>query len=265
MTDYVKNMVNDFPMDLGNTKVNCPWNENLFKVDHKSPKLEKQMADNFHTFVAKGLFVCKRARQDIQPAISFLSSRVKCPTENDWMKITRMMKFLKTTQDDVLTLQSDNTNVIKWHVDASFAVHEDYRGQTGATMTMGEGVLQSLSIKHKTNSRSSTEAELISVDDVISKVLWTKLFLEAQGYGVQDNIVYRDNQSSMKLEQNGKASSGKRTRHFNIKYFFITDLIARKELSIKYCPTDDMLGDYMTKPNTGSKFTKFRKRIMNLP
>jgi len=66
----------------------------------------------------------------------------------------------------------------------------------------------------------------------------------------------------MKLEENGKASSGKRTRHFNIKYFYITDLIQRGEVTIKYCPTDDMIADYMTKPITGKKFQEFKKAIM---
>jgi hypothetical protein len=49
----------------------------------------------------------------------------------------------------------------------------------------------------------------VSVDDVISKAMWTKLFLEGQGYKITENLIYRDNQSSMKLEINGKASSSK--------------------------------------------------------
>jgi hypothetical protein len=105
----------------------------------------------------------------------------------------------------------------------------------------------------------------VSTDDIIAKVIWTKRFIEAQGYTVNENIIHRDNQSTMKLEQNGKASSGKRTRHFHIKFFYITDLIQRQEVSIKYCPTDQMIADYMTKPLTGQKFHSFRKIIMNLP
>ena len=104
---------------------------------------------------------------------------------------------------------------------------------------------------------------LVGVDDIISKVLWTKLFIEAQGHKVTTNVIYRDNTSAMKLEANGKASSGKRTRHFNIKYFYITDLIERKEVQIKYCPSDAMLADYMTKPLVGTKFIHFRQQIMN--
>jgi Reverse transcriptase (RNA-dependent DNA polymerase) len=261
MVDYIKSMVKEFPEELG--KATCPWNENLFKVDPKSPKLSKEKKELFHTFVAKGLFASKRARPDIQPAIAFLSTRVKEPDENDWFKLTRMMNFLNSTCNDVLTLCSNGQRIITWHLDAAFAVHKDFKSHTGATMSLGSGAIQSVSTKQKINTRSSTEAELVSIDDVISKVLWTKLFLNEQGYNIKQNILLRDNQSSMKMEMNGKASSGKRTRHFNIKYFYITDLIERKEVTIQYCPTDLMIADYMTKPLTGAKFKKFRQLIMN--
>ena len=68
------------------------------------------------------------------------------------------------------------------------------------------------------------------------------------------HIIYRDNQSSMKMELNGKSSSGKRTRHFNIKYYYITDIIERKFAQIEYFPTNTMLADYMIKPIVGKKF-----------
>jgi hypothetical protein len=113
------------------------------------------------------------------------------------------------------------------------------------------------------NTHSSTEAELVGVDDVVSKVLWTKLFIEAQNIKVNTNVIYRDNTSSMKLEENGKASSGKCTRHFNIKYFYITDLIQCNDIQIEYCPTEEMVADYMTKPLVGAKFEGLHKIIMN--
>ena len=78
------------------------------------------------------------------------------------------------------------------------------------------------------------------------------------------NIIYQDNTSTMKLAQNGKSSSGKRTRHFDIKLFYVTDLIEKGEVVVRYCPTDVMIGDYMTKPLVGAKFKSFRKKIMNL-
>jgi hypothetical protein len=265
MCDYIKNTVEDFPEELEVQGATYPWNENLFKVDKHSKNLDTEKAETLHTFVAKILFVTKRARPDVQPAVSFLSTRVRSPNEGDWFKLKKMMRFLKRTADDVLTLKVDDISLIKWHLDASFAVHADFKSHTGATMSLGKGAIQSISTKQKINTRSSTEAELVSDDDIIAKVLWTRRFIESQGYNVKDNVIYRDNQSTMKLEQNGKASSGKRTRHFNIKYFYITDLIQQGELSVQYCPTDQMIADYMTKPLTGKKFEQFRREIMNLP
>ena len=129
---------------------------------------------------------------------------------------------------------------------------------------MGKGAIVSESMKQKLNTRSSTEAEVVGVDDVITKVLWTLLFIEAQGYEVKKNIVYQDNKSSILLETNGRKSAGKRSRAMNIRYFFITDQVEKGNVEIEYCPTDKMIADYMTKPLQGAKFAEFRKAILGM-
>jgi hypothetical protein len=88
-------------------------------------------------------------------------------------------------------------------------------------------------------------------------MLWIKRFIEYQGFPVKLNVIYQDSTSTMGLENNGKRSSGKETCHFDIKYFYITDFIGREEVAVTYCPTEDMIADYMTKPLTGSKFNYF--------
>jgi hypothetical protein len=95
-------------------------------------------------------------------------------------------------------------------------------------------------------------------------ILWTRYFLEAQGYGVKENKVFQDNQSAMLLEKHGRRSSSRRTRHINIRYFFVTDRIQSKELTVEYCPTGDMLADMFTKPLQGNQFRRFRAAILNL-
>jgi hypothetical protein len=72
---------------------------------------------------------------------------------------------------------------------------------------MGKGFPIVSSTKQKLNTRSSTESELVGVDDMMSSILWTRYFLKAQGYHVNDNIIFQDNKSTMLLEWNGKASS----------------------------------------------------------
>jgi hypothetical protein len=77
-------------------------------------------------------------------------------------------------------------------------------------------------------------------------------------------VVYQDNQSAMLLEKNGTASSGKRTRHINIRYYFVKDRIDNGELRVEYCPTEEMLADIFTKPLQGALFRKFRDRLLNI-
>ena len=127
---------------------------------------------------------------------------------------------------------------------------------------MGNGAMLVKSSKQKLNSRSSTEAELIGVDDAITMILWTKLFMEKQGYEIDENIIYQDNKSAILLEKNGRKSAGKRSRAINIRYFFVTDHVEKGNVSIEYCPTDDMIADFMTKPLQGQKFRDFRSDIL---
>ncbi len=81
---------------------------------------------------------------------------------------------------------------------------------------------------------------------------------------MNDSKIYQDNMSSILLEKNGRASSGKRTRHINIRYFFVADRVKSNEVSIEYFPTETMLADYLTKPLTGTKFRWFRNKVLNI-
>ena len=164
--------------------------------------------------------------------------------------------------NDKLILSADDLHVIKWYVDSSFAVHPDFKSHTGGGMTYGQGMPITVSRKQKLNTKSSTEAELVGADDVSTMILWTKLFLEAQGYEIKNNILYQDNKSTILLLENGKRSSSKRTRALNIRYFFLTDQIEKGNLRVDYCPTGEMTADYFTKPVQGKLYAKFRKNLM---
>jgi hypothetical protein len=102
----------------------------------------------------------------------------------------------------------------------------------------------------------------VGVDDATTLILWTKLFLEAQGYNISRNVIHQDNKSAILLERNGKRSSSKRTRAINIRYFFVTDQLEKILLEIRYLPTKHMIGDFFTKPLQGKQFTYFRNLIL---
>ena len=121
-----------------------------------------------------------------------------------------------------------------------------------------------VSSKQKLNTRSSTETKLVAADDLMPTILWTNYFLEGQGYDTQSAVLYQDNQIAILLENNGHKSSGKRMKHINMRYYFITDRIQKKDLLVAYCPTKLMVADFFTKPLQGAAFIKFRAMIMNL-
>ena len=238
--------------------------EDLFKIDEDDTLLGKHKKEGFHTVVAKTLYATKRARPDTCTLVDFLTTRVDKATDRDWKKLKHLIGYLKQTRDLPLILSSDNTSVVKWWVDGSFATHPDMRGHTGAGLSLGRGFPIVSSTKHKLNTRSSTEAELVSVDDCMPIILWSRYFLLEQGYSVEDNILFQDNRSAILLEKNGKMSSSKRTKHINVRYYFVTDRITKGELKVQWCPTNDMIADYMTKPLQGKLFRRFRDIIMGL-
>ena len=152
-------------------------NENPVSLDEATSQM-------FHTNTAKLLFLLKRARPDVQTAVAYLTTRVRAPDEDDYKKLSRVMKYLRGSIDKILTLEADAMHLVKWWVDASFAVHHDMKSHTGATMSLGKGSVYSTSVRQKLNTKSSTEAELVGVDDVMPQVIWTRFFLEAKGYAV---------------------------------------------------------------------------------
>jgi hypothetical protein len=147
--------------------------------------LSASESDRYHHFVAKLLFLCKSARPDIQTAVAFLSTRVKKPDHDDIKKLSQTMQYRWFTQHMPLTLEADDLNEAKWWVDASFATHCDMRSHTGGVMSLGKGAICASSKRQWINTKSSTEADLVGINDVLPQILWTRYFLEAKGFSTK--------------------------------------------------------------------------------
>ena len=150
----------------------------LFTVDESSPQLSDKMSNFFHCVKARFLFAAKRARRDIQVAVENLCTRLKCPTELDYRKLRKLIKYIRITIHLPLIIGWDQSGELVWSVDESFAVHKDFRSHTGGFLSLGTGSLLSMSMKQKLNTKSSTKAELVGCDDCMNFMGWVKLFLE---------------------------------------------------------------------------------------
>jgi len=89
--------------------------------------------------------------------------------------------------------------------------------------------------KQKLNTKSSTKAELVAIDNAMGQIMWTWHFLVAQGVPVPTTTIYQDNKSTILLsEKEWLSSSSKRTRHLNVRYFFVMDKIQKGEVKVAY-------------------------------
>jgi hypothetical protein len=261
MQSHLQEALNETNIEITKTATS-PAQKNLFIIDENSETLGKKEADNFHSIVAKLLYISLRTRPDILLATSFLCTRVSNPTKQDQRKLQRLLEYIHGTVELKFTIGADDLSKVRTWVDASYATHSDMRSHTGGLMSFGTGGITCKSSKQKLNTKSSTEAEVVGVSDYISNTIWLRMFLEKQGITIESNILEQDNESAIRLETNGRQSAGKQSRHIDIRYFFLKDRLKSENIQIKHCPTELMIADFFTKPLQGTLFTKFRAVIL---
>jgi len=245
------------------TPVKTPALPDLFEVDADSPRLDKHRSEDFHSCTAKLLFLSKRTRPDICVAVSFLTSRVQESTEQDMGKLKRVLRYLLGTKDFGIVLEADSQIMkLRCFVDASYGVHRDCKSHTGTVVSLGKGPVLVKSVKQKINTKSSTEAELVGLSDSMSVIIWCRNFLEKQGYKMPPAQVFQDNMSTIAMIRSGKPTSD-RTRHVNIRFFFINDREKSGEVRVEYRSTKSMLADILTKPLQGEQFLLLRDELLN--
>ena len=260
MDGYVDDIIKEY--EVTGTAAS-PASTDLFDIDASSERLDTSMAEEFHSRVAKLLYMAKRARPDLLTAISFLATRVQQPTQQDWTKLDRTLRYLNATKDLWLTLTVGDSYAVEAYIDASYGVHQDGKGHTGVCITIGSGFFYVSSTKQKLVSKSSTEAELIGVSDGLSQVIWVRNFLLAQGHDIGPALLWQDNKSTLALIEKGRSTSS-RTKHISIRYFFVTDRVKSGEVTLQYKPTDQMVADLLTKPVQGELFRYLRGVLLNL-
>ena len=129
---------------------------------------------------------------------------------------------------------------------------------------MGTGTLFADSSKQKLITLSSTECELVGAVDKSKKLIWANQFLAHQRHdgSVQPAaIIMQDNQSTMKLMLKGRPLS-QRTKHIDIRFFFLKERIDNGDLRIVYLRTEDMIADILTKALQGALFRRLRTLLL---
>jgi hypothetical protein len=262
MRKYIADIIEEFQVTgLART----PAALDLFDIDANSPVVPEDIKERFHRGTAQCLYLATHVRPDILVAVSFLTTRVQAPTEQDTKKLIRLLRYLNQTQELGLVLGGDAEGNfhLSAYVDASFGVHADGKSHTGMFITIGRGIILAKSVKQKIVAKSSCEAELIGLSDISSLLAWQQEWMTIMGDAdhAYPGFLYEDNMSAMRLAENGRSTSD-RTKHIKLRYFFIKQYLDSGEFVLKHCSTDRMIADILTKPLQGDHFEALRDILL---
>jgi hypothetical protein len=252
MEKYVQDIIDGYQVT---GKAATPASVHLFDL-RDSPVLSSDKSIEFHSRVAKLLYLAKRVRPDILTPVAFLSTRTRKPTDDDQAKLNRVLRYINSTKEMGMILQCTKDIAILVYTDASYGVHADGKSHTGVYITLGRGGVFFRSTKQKIVTKFSTESELIGLSDSLGQAIWTRDFLIGQGYKVGPAKV------TITLAAKGRSTSD-RTRHIHIRYFFVKDRVDSGEVDIEYKPTKLMLADLLTEPLQRDLFRAMCRELLN--
>ena len=154
--------------------------------------------------------------------------------DDDWVKLERLLSYLQDTKSMPLTLGVEDLQVVKWWANSSFTVHPDMNSHSGVLGSLGRGAIYARSGAQKLNTTSSTESEIVAASETLSQAIWTSSFLRHQGYDIKNALLNQDNQAAILLQTNGVMSRKKRSRHIDIRFFFIKDRVDSGDIEITF-------------------------------
>jgi hypothetical protein len=260
--------ITDDVIDTSGVKPNVrhasPAADSLFDIDLTSPILDTFDEAFYRTYVAKLLYLSKRVRPDILLTVAFLATRAHDCRKDDLMKLHRLISYVANTPDRGIVIEFGDNPQAKGYIDAAYGVHEtDGKSHTGGSLIFGVGgPLYVTSVKQPIVAKSSTEAELVAFSDVTSELICLRNFSIGQGYPDLPAIVYQDNLSTMALIAHGGPCS-KRSRHIDIRQFWVKERITEGTIVVQHCSTQLMWANLLTKALSGAQFITERTGLTN--
>ena len=184
--------------------------------------------------------------------------------KSDEEKLIRLLKYLKGTTDLGMVLGGDENNELNLEAfsDASYGVHADAKSHTGLYITLGRGPTLWKSYKQKSVTKSSCEAEILALSDMVSMVIWMRDAIEEMNMPRSQPItIYEDNKSAIQLVSNGMSTSD-RSRHIHVRNNFVGQFVENGQVKVVQCPTKYMIADILTKPLGPSQFLYLRDYLL---
>lgn len=215
----------------------------------------------YQELIGSLMYLCVTTRPDISFAVSYLSKFNSCYTEFHWNQAKRILRYLKGTKGKALVFKMSNVDpILEGYSDADWAADPDRKSYTGYVFKYGGNSISWGSYKQSCISLSSTEAEYCSLSEASREAVFLQALIKELLMTTSCKIVmYCDNQSAIQLATNHTLH--RRSKHIEIRYHYVRDMIDRFNVEIVYIPTDTMIADVFTKPLGCIKHEAFTREL----
>ena len=208
------------------------------------------------------LYLARMCRPDLLLTVSVLATKCKNPIVSDFIKLERLLNFIRHTMTDtmVISCQSFHVNV---YCDSSYASHSSGHSQSGYIFTLGDNksFLHSVSRKQTQVATSSTEAEIIAAAEAIKDLVFIiEIMYQLVPKTMVKIIFYQDNESAIHLFQS--PSKARNSKHLLTKLMFVFEMIKSYKIDLQYISTSDMIADINNKHITTQKFKMHQYSLM---
>jgi hypothetical protein len=206
------------------------------------------------------MFLARFTRPDILMAVSFLASRSSEPTESDFYKLMRVLRYLSGRVNVGLEFIAGKPLVPQVYADASHHTYPTGHGQAGMIVTLGSAPIATRSFKIKMMTRSTSESELCALEEASTYAVWIRVLMRDLRVGNDHPVtVHQDNKSTIIMAVQG--GSFKRTKHLIGRESFVGERIRDGDMVLSYLPTEQMPADMLTKPLGPVLLQKFMELV----
>ena len=262
---YIDNLLNKYNMKPIKKFPSTPAALDLMEeASEEETKLNEEDKKRYKSIIMALMYLGRFTRSDILLPVSYLATKSAEPTDRNMQQLYRILRYLQGTRNVGINIHNP-TMELQAFVDASHISHPDGHGHGGLILSLGSSPIYSRSWKLKSVTRSSSETELIALEDSVTFVIWTRELLREIGQLEKEpTTIFQDNKSTIILAMQG--GNFKRTKHLLCKESYVREKLNNNEITLRYLPTINMLADYLTKPvprQVLNHLTKLAKVISN--
>jgi len=248
---YILEMLQRFNMS-DCKPVATPMDPNVRLSTAQAPQTPEEKAEMsqvpYINAVGALMYLSVATRPDIAYSVSVLCRFSSNPGMVHWKAVKHLFRYLQGSKDLKLTYSpSSSSEFFTTYSDADHGGNPDTgKSTTGYAVKIGTGAVSWSSKLQSMVALSTTEAEYIAATSSAMECLWMRSFLSELGYSVDGpSLMCMDNQSAVQVAKNPEHHG--RMKHLDLRYFWLRDVVERRDVRLEYIPTGQMVADVLTK------------------